>query len=121
MFQVAGGAVGLGITTMIFTLSSESELKDKAADAAAPLTEHQSSVLHGLLAGTDTSAAASRELAPDVLEKIEGFVRDSFVIGMQAGFRYVFIVAAIGFLVSLFFVGGRLGGKRAGEAKAPAS
>ena len=109
MFQVAGGAVGLGITTMIFTLSSESELKDKAADAATPLTEHQASVLHGILAGTETSAKAKAELAPAALSKVDDWVRDSFVVGIQSGFRYAAILAVAGCFVSLFFVGGRLG------------
>jgi len=116
MFQIAGGAIGLGITTTVFTLSSESELKERVADAGAPITEHQSSVLHGLLAGTDTSAAAARELAPAALQRIDDIVRDSFVIGMQSGFRYVLAVAAVGFVVALFFVGGRLGGRKAATA-----
>ncbi|HEX6116264.1 MAG TPA: MFS transporter, partial [Solirubrobacterales bacterium] len=109
MFQVAGGAVGLGITTMIFTLTSESELKEKATAAGAQLTEHQSSVLHGLLAGTDTSAQAKAELAPAVLSRIDEIVRDSFVTGIQSGFRYAAILAIAGVFVSLIFVGGRLG------------
>ena len=118
MFQVAGGAVGLGITTMIFTLTSESELKDKAADAATPLTEHQSSVLHGLLAGTETSAEAKAELAPAALSRVDEWVHDSFVIGIQSGFRYAAILAVAGCFVSLFFVGGRLGRSKKPEPAA---
>jgi EmrB/QacA subfamily drug resistance transporter len=118
MFQVAGGAVGLGITTMIFTLSSESELKDKAADAATPLTEHQSSVLHGLLAGTETSAAAKADLAPAALSRVDDWVHDSFVVGIQSGFRYAAILAIAGCFVSLFFVGGRLGRSKKPEPAA---
>jgi predicted MFS family arabinose efflux permease len=112
MFQIAGGAIGLGITTAIFTITSEDELTKRAAEAQTPLTEHQSSVLHGLLAGTDTSAAAANEVNPDALERIEQIVRDSFVTGIQGGFRYVLVVSVIGFLVALFFVGGRLGRSR---------
>jgi EmrB/QacA subfamily drug resistance transporter len=118
MFQVAGGAIGLGITTMIFTLSSEDELKEKAAEAATPLTEHQSSVLHGLLTGTDTSAQAKAELAPAALTRIDDLVRDSFVTGIQSGFRYAAILAIGGFFVSLFFVGGPL--RRRGGKNSPA-
>jgi hypothetical protein len=106
MFQIAGGAIGLGITTAIFTITSEDELQTKAAEAGTKLTEGQSSVLHGLLAGTETSAAAARDLGPTALERVEGIVRDSFVFGIQSGFRYVLAVAAIGFLVALLFVGG---------------
>jgi hypothetical protein len=120
MFQIAGGAIGLGITTTIFTITSENELHEKAADAGTRLTEHQSSVLHGLLAGTDTSAAAARDLGPTALERVEGIVRDSFVFGIQSGFRYVLVVAAIGFVVALLFVGGRLGRSAKPEEEAAA-
>src|SRR6266540_3017634 len=58
MFQIAGGAIGLGITTTIFTLSSENELADKAGAAGTQLTDHQTAVLHGVLAGTDSGTAA---------------------------------------------------------------
>jgi EmrB/QacA subfamily drug resistance transporter len=121
MFQIAGGAIGLGITTAIFTITSEDELRTKAADAGTKLTEHQSSVLHGLLAGTDTSAAAGRDLGPTALQQVEGIVRDSFVFGIQSGFRYVLAVAAVGFLVALLFVGGGRGETaKPGEEGAPA-
>ncbi|MGI8462620.1 MAG: MFS transporter [Solirubrobacterales bacterium] len=108
MFQVAGGAIGLGITTTIFTLSSENELEDKATAAGTSLSEHQSSVLHGLLSGTETSAAAKSELAPEILGKIDVIVRDSFAAGIQSGFRFAAIFAIASFFVSLFFVGGPL-------------
>jgi hypothetical protein len=42
-------------------------------------------------------------------------VSDSFAVGIQNGFRFVTIAALLGFLISLFFVGGRLVGHRVGE------
>lgn len=109
MFQIAGGAVGIGLTTSIFTTASENELSSKAAEAGARLSEHQASVAHGLLVGTDPSADATRGLTPEAAERIEGLVRDSFVTGIQAGFRVVSVIALIGLVVSVLFVGGRLG------------
>jgi EmrB/QacA subfamily drug resistance transporter len=105
MFQVAGGAIGLGITTAIFTIASENELADKASDAGAPLTEHQSSVLHGLLAGTETSQAAAAELGASKLAVVEGILRDSFVSGIQWGFRYSVLLGIASCVVALLFVG----------------
>jgi hypothetical protein len=64
MFQIAGGAIGLGITTTIFTISSENELSDEAQAAGTHLTDHQTAVLHGVLAGTDSANAALHQLAP---------------------------------------------------------
>jgi hypothetical protein len=108
MFQIAGGAIGLGITTTIFTLSSENELSDKADAAGTHLTDHQTAVLHGVLAGTDTGTAALHQLGSSAQATITGIVRESFATGVQAGFRFVALAAVLGFLISLFFVGGRL-------------
>jgi len=108
MFQIAGGAIGLGITTTIFTLSSENDLDRKAADAGQQLTDHQVAVLHGELAGTDTAADALKQLPSAAQDIILRIVKDSFATGVQSGFRFVAIAAVVGFVISLFFVGGRL-------------
>ncbi len=117
MFQIAGGAIGLGITTTIFTLSSENELADKAGAAGTQLTDHQTAVLHGVLAGTDSGTAALQQLGPSVQATITTIVRESFATGIQAGFRFVAIAAVLGFLISLFFVGGRLLSRRPDAAE----
>jgi dipeptide/tripeptide permease len=116
MFQIAGGAIGLGITTTIFTISSENELADKAGAAGAHLTDQQTSVLHGVLAGTDSGIDALHQLSPAVQTTIMGIVRESFATGVQAGFRFVTIAAVLGFLISIVFVGGRLLPSRAPAA-----
>jgi len=108
MFQIAGGAIGLGITTTIFTLSSENDLADKASAAGTHLNDHQTSVLHGVLAGTDSGTAALHQLGSSVQTTILTIVRESFATGVQAGFRFVTIAAVLGFLISIFFVGGSL-------------
>ncbi len=115
MFQIAGGAIGLGITTTIFTISSENELADKAGDHAIQLTDHQVAVMHGVLAGTDAGTAALHQLSAPAQSTVMGIVRQSFASGIQAGFEFVTIAALLGFLISLFFVGGKLVGRRSGE------
>jgi EmrB/QacA subfamily drug resistance transporter len=112
MFQIAGGAIGLGITTTIFTISSENDLASKADAAGAHLNGHQVSVMHGVLAGTDASTAALVKLPDAAQTKILGIVNESFVHGIQAGFRFVSIAAVLGLLVTIFFVGGSLRGAR---------
>jgi EmrB/QacA subfamily drug resistance transporter len=121
MCQIAGGAIGLGITTTIFTLTSENELDSKAAEAGTHLTDHQVSVLHGQLAGTDAAANALSQLSSSAQKVITGIVQESFATGIQAGFRFVAIAAVLGFVISLFFVGGRLiPGRRAAAERARA-
>jgi EmrB/QacA subfamily drug resistance transporter len=116
MFQIGGGALGLGITTAIFTLTSESKLDSDASAAGTDLTDHQVSVAHGDLAGTDAAAKALANLGSGAAERVEQVVRDSFVIGVQWGFRYCAAAALIGFAVAALFVGGR----KAQEPDAPA-
>ncbi len=71
--------------------------------------------MHGLLAGTDAGTDALHQLGASAQATVLGIVRESFATGIQAGFRFVTIAAVLGFLISLFFVGGRLLGRRAGE------
>ncbi len=54
MFQIAGGAIGLGLATTIFTSASERKLgSDVVSETGQQLTGHEQAVLHGDLAGTD--------------------------------------------------------------------
>ena len=112
MFQIGGGAIGLGLATSIFTISSENELGEKAADAGTRLTSHQEAVLHGDLAGTDAAQSALGQLPAAVADRITEIVRDSFVVGIQTSFRVVAAIAILGLVVAVLFVGGRLFGKR---------
>ncbi len=106
MFQIAGGAVGLGISTAIFTSSSERELGELArSEAGVSLTDHQQAVLHGDLAGTDTAQAALAELPSKVRDEIQEVVRESFAYGVQTSFKVIAIVAVAGFLVAVFNLG----------------
>jgi MFS family permease len=113
MFQIAGGAIGLGVTTTIFTITSENQLADKIAGADLHASGQQVSVMHGVLAGTDAGTAALHRLPAAAQRNVTTFVGDSFVHGVQAGFRFVAIAALLGLLVTIFFVGGRLLGGRA--------
>jgi hypothetical protein len=121
MFQIAGGAIGVGITTAVFTISSEHQLDERASSAGTNLTDQQVSVMHGVLAGTDSGQAALAHLPTSAMDEIMRFVKDSFVAGIQAGFKFVAIAAVLGFLLSLFFVGGRLLGGHHEPAAAAAA
>lgn len=118
MFQIGGGAIGIGVMTTIFTSASENEFADRVA-AVGDVTEQQKHVIQGVLAGTDSGREALSLFGSDAAERVLEIVRDSFVVGIQTGFRVVAAVAIVGFVVALLFVGGRLiGGK--GEARSGA-
>jgi EmrB/QacA subfamily drug resistance transporter len=106
MFQIAGGAVGLGITTAIFTSSSEGQLGDLVkSETGVTLTGHEQAVLHGTLAGTDAAADALAELPSRVVAEVEVIVRDSFAHGVQTSFRVIAAIAVVGFLVAVLDLG----------------
>jgi MFS family permease len=107
MFQIAGGAVGLGISTAIFTSSSESKLGGdvSALPGSLELTAHQQAVLHGDLAGTDAAASALAQLPSSAVTEVKRIVADSFASGVQTSFRVVAGVAIVGFLIALFGIG----------------
>jgi EmrB/QacA subfamily drug resistance transporter len=120
MFQIGGGAIGLGLATSIFTIRSEDELAEKASAAGTNLTPHQEAVLHGDLAGTDAAASALAKLPTAAQDTITAIVRESFVLGIQTSFRVVTAIAIVGLVISVLFVGGSLFGKRKPAPSEPA-
>ena len=106
MFQIAGGAIGLGLSTTIFTMSSEHKLGSQvSAETAVELSPHAQAVLHGELAGTDAAAAALSELPADVHLTVIRIVGDSFAHGVQTAFTVVAAIAVAGFLVAVGVLG----------------
>src|SRR3954452_21808474 len=98
MFQVAGGSVGLALTTAIFTTASTDKLQ------GGPIADIDS--VRGVLAGTGSAGHLPQEVVD--------LVRESFAAGMQWAFRVVALLALGGLLISVLFVGGSLlrrGGK----------
>lgn len=104
MFQIAGGAIGLGLTTAIFTSRSEDEVASEASAAGLSLSSEQSSVIHGALAGTESGKAAVAELGTGVADKVLDVVRESFVAGVQLSFKVIAAVALAGLVIAVLFV-----------------
>jgi fucose permease len=110
MFQVAGGSVGLALTTTVFTRGAQDGLYSDAAALGASKGELDD--VQGVLAGTD-SADRVIERFPDQATQITQLVRDAFVDGMSTAFRVDAALAAVGVAVTVVFVGGRLRLRRA--------
>lgn len=106
MFQVAGGSVGLGLTTTIFITASEDRLQEDLA--GADLSGGEVDTLHGALAGTDSAAEILRRFSERTADRLLELVREAFAAGMQWSFRLVAALALCGLLVSVLFVGGSL-------------
>jgi len=113
MFQIAGGAIGLGLATTIFTTTSEGDVLRDAHAAGIHLTESQSAVVHGSLAGTDTGIQVLHQFPGAAGQKLLAIVGDTFVSGVQASFYVIGGIAIAGLVISVLFVGGRIGGDSA--------
>jgi EmrB/QacA subfamily drug resistance transporter len=106
MFQIAGGSIGLGLNTTIFTSSSKSNLNDHLAHVGAAVTSTQSDLVHGILAGTASGQHVLRQFPAAVAERLSSLVRDAFVTGLHTAFRLDTGLAFGALLVAVLFVGG---------------
>lgn len=106
MFQIAGGSVGLGVNTTLFTTRSENVLDSHVAALGTKVTDAQSDLVHGILAGTRSGKHVLTEFAPAVAHRLELLVRDAFVSGLHLAFRVDVALALCGMVVAISFVGG---------------
>jgi MFS family permease len=106
MFQVAGGAVGLGITTTLFLVGANNGLADSTQAANVNLTGDEAEAVRGVLAGTDSSQQVLQTYAGSLGDQLVEFVRDAFAMGLRWAFLLDGILALVGALVGALFVGG---------------
>ena len=106
MFQIAGGSIGLGLNTTIFTSSSKSDLNSHLASVGASVSERQSDLVHGILAGTASGKQVLAQFPASVATHLNSLVRDAFVTGLHTAFRLDAALALCALLVAALFVGG---------------
>jgi EmrB/QacA subfamily drug resistance transporter len=102
MFQVAGGSVGLGLTTTVFTTASE----DRLQSATNGLSDGEIHDVQGALVGTESAAEVLGRHAGAAADRLVELVREAFVAGLTWSFRLVALLALGGLVVSVLFVGG---------------
>jgi EmrB/QacA subfamily drug resistance transporter len=108
MFQIAGGSIGLGLNTTIFTSTSKSSLNSHLVQVGAKVTSVQSDLVHGILAGTASGQHVLRQFPATVAQRLSSLVRDAFVAGLHTAFRLDTVLAFCALLVAVVFVGGRV-------------
>jgi EmrB/QacA subfamily drug resistance transporter len=108
MFQIAGGSVGLGLTTTVFTTASEDRLQRDTKG----LSEKEIEEVQGALAGTESAAEIVARQGAAASDRLLEVVRDAFVTGLNWSFRLVALLALAGLVISVLFVGGALLGRR---------
>jgi EmrB/QacA subfamily drug resistance transporter len=109
MFQVAGGSIGLGLTTTIFTATALDHVRgDGVGDT---LSDDQVHAVGNLLSGADSGAQVTAAF-PQLAAELERLARDAFTAGVHTALRVDAALAAAGFVIVLFFVGGKLRRRR---------
>ena len=106
MCQIAGGSVGLGLNTTVFTSRSQDYVEAHLTAVGASVTDAQSNLVLGILAGTRSANAVAKDFTPSVAHQLEALVRDGFIAGLHAAFRMDAALAFAGLLVAVAFVGG---------------
>ena len=85
MFQIAGGAVGLGLSTTIFIATSNSTIEDRVRDAGVQLSGGRRPA-----PGPAVGHGPPREVAarfPTVADRLTEFANDAFIAGFNVVFR----------------------------------
>ena len=101
MFQIAGGAVGLGLATALFTSRSEDRVASDAAAEGLSMSGDQVGVIHGVLAGTESGQAAFNQFGTAEAERILDVVKDSFASGVQLSLRVIAAIALVGLVIAI--------------------
>jgi EmrB/QacA subfamily drug resistance transporter len=101
MFQIAGGAIGLGLCTALFTSRSEDAIVSNAHDEGLAMTGEQAGVIHGVLAGTEQGQVAFDRFDASVADRVLDVVKDSFAAGVQLSLRVVAAIAVVGLVIAI--------------------
>jgi EmrB/QacA subfamily drug resistance transporter len=120
MCQLVGLSVGVGLTTTIATSVTDARLQDAVPGVGSVTTEDRLA-LQGLLAGTESAAAAAAQLGAATADRLEAAMRDAFVGGVTASFAVDAVLAGLGALFAIAFVGGRVQRRRVAAAAEPDS
>lgn len=105
MFQIAGGAVGLGIATAVFLFTSNAEIDGDAQDLGLTLSQSEVNAVQGVLAGTESSQQVLTSY-PSQADALLEVVRDAFVTGIFWAFLLCAVLALVGTLIAAFAVAG---------------
>lgn len=120
MFQIGGGAIGLGLTTTVFSSVAKSELKSGAERAGTALTDQQAEALQGIYVDTESAQAAIQQFGADVANRLVTIANDAFAAAFQSSMLLLAALSFGAFLVALFMVGGPLRIPKGIRAKLPA-
>lgn len=107
MFQIAGGAIGLGLTTTVFLTASHRALEQDAGSIGVSLTADEREAVGGVLAGTDTAAEIVGRYTGETADALVELVREAFASGFNWALRFDAALAFVGLVVAVSLVKAR--------------
>lgn len=90
MFQLVGGAIGVGLVTTLLTSVSDHRVSTSAA--ADGLDGGEKDAVLQILAGTDTGKSVTARF-PELAGQLADTARDAFVAGLQTGLVVAAVIA----------------------------
>jgi EmrB/QacA subfamily drug resistance transporter len=108
MFQLAGGSIGLGLTTTVVTAVAQSQLAADISRLGGALTPSQITVLQGLLVDSASAQQALAALPPAVASQLVTLVSDAFLAGIRVGLQVNAALAVVGVIISALYIGQKL-------------
>lgn len=105
MFQIAGGSLGLAITTTIFLATSSNEIDKASQELGLSLSPTELVDAQGVLVGTETSQQLTAS-DPSQATQLFEIVSDAFVTGMRWALSFGALMALIGMAITVALVAG---------------
>ncbi len=106
MFQIAGGSIGLALTTSVYAIASDRSVATQIEDSPVSLTDKEQHAVQGLLAGTESASQITNRMSESAAKTVESIVRDGFGSGLQWAFGFVALLAIVGLLITVTSIGG---------------
>ncbi|MEQ9618551.1 MAG: MFS transporter [Deltaproteobacteria bacterium] len=107
MFQIGGGALGLAVSTAIFTDISKRSLASTIGHAGITLNGAERNTVENFLSGLESKSRLVEQFSPAVGEKIVSIVHDSYILGLHDAMLFVSLISIAGAVLSLIYIEGK--------------
>ena len=104
MFQIGGGALGLAVSTTIFSADAKRNIGSLLDIAGISVTEGQQTAMYNYLSGFGLKSELLKEYSTQVGDKIISIIHDSYLFGLHDAMLFVSAIAIAGGVVSYFFI-----------------
>ncbi len=105
MFQIGGGAIGLGLSTTAFLLGSNHRIDERGQHLSIALSASDRAGVRSVLAGTESGQALVARVSHGLGAELTDAVRAGFVTGLRWALVLDGVLAVIGLLLATRIVG----------------